>query len=218
MAPGKGQARKICPLFCWHHAVCEETARGTKGGKAAHTCSARRLAGQPASCLAGLASAASGAHLCRLLLQLGRGQLVHIPKDGDPRVGQPRPPRHLHHHAAARVLQQVARLDGQRGQAEDGVPRTVGRKVDQRAKGVARPPVVHVGHDGAEVRKLSLLHQVAHCRGGGGGRSPCVHHRSWRAGARRKNGRSRHKKTAVQLQSRFCGCATLLAARGMPGG
>lgn len=153
---------------------------------------------------------------------------------------------HLHHHAAARVLKQVARLDGQRRQAagkecssraqwwaggayenwvghstgcnaprasvycrpakpaahqhcflgrqqllrqqysgssssgaapEDGVPRSVRRKVHERAKGVARTPVVHVAHDGAQVRKLSLLHQVAHC-GREGGRAT----RRWCAG------------------------------------
>ena len=56
---------------------------------------------------------------------------------------------------------------------ENGVPRAVGRKVHQRAKGVARPPVVHVAHDGAQVRKLRLLHQVAHCRRGREGRAGC---------------------------------------------
>lgn len=49
---------------------------------------------------------------------------------------------------------------------EDGVAGAISCKVHQRAKGVPRPPVVHVAHDGAQVRKLRLLHQVPHCRRG----------------------------------------------------
>jgi hypothetical protein len=46
---------------------------------------------------------------------------------------------------------------------EDGMPRPICRKVHERAKGEAGAAVVHVAHDGAQVRKLGLLNQVAHC-------------------------------------------------------
>lgn len=45
----------------------------------------------------------NAAHLLRLLLQAA-GQLVHLPKDGHPRVGQPRPPRHLRGMGAGRQV------------------------------------------------------------------------------------------------------------------
>ena len=71
------------------------------------------------------------------------------------------PAGHLHDKAAAGVLHDVARVDGQRRQAEDGVPRLICRKIDERAKGVPCSPVVHVGHHRAQVRELRLLHLFA---------------------------------------------------------
>jgi hypothetical protein len=67
-------------------------------------------------------------------------QLVHVTKDGHPRISQPRPPRHLHHQGAARVLNQVARVDGQRAEAEDRQPGPITGKVHQGAEGVAGAP------------------------------------------------------------------------------
>ena len=71
------------------------------------------------------------------------------------------PAGHLHDQAAAGVLHDVASVDGQRGQAEDGVARLIRSKIDQRAERVACSPVVHVGHHCAQVRKLRLLHLSA---------------------------------------------------------
>ena len=59
---------------------------------------------------------------------------------------------------------QTSNLNGKRAEAEDGIAGAVRGKVHQRAKGVTRPPVVHAAHDCTEVRKLSLLDQVADCR------------------------------------------------------
>ena len=58
----------------------------------------------------------------------------------------------------------AAERAGLAGLPEHRVPRAVCRKVDERAKGVAGAAVVHVAHHGAQVRKLRLLHKVAHCR------------------------------------------------------
>lgn len=78
-----------------------------------------------------------------------RRELVDIAKDGDACIGQAGPTRHLDDHGAAGVSQDVAGVDGQGAQAEDGLPRPVACKVHQRAKGVPCAPMVHGGHDGA---------------------------------------------------------------------
>ena len=95
--------------------------------------------------------------VARRLLQV-LGKLIDVAKDGDTRVGKAGPAGHLHHQAAARILHDVARVDGQRGEAEYGVARLIRRKVHQRAEGVPRSPVVHPRHHRAQVRKLRLLH------------------------------------------------------------
>ena len=56
------------------------------------------------------------------------------------------------------ILDDVACVDGQGGQAEDGEPCAVAGEIHQCAKGIACPPVMHVGHGGAEMGKLGLLH------------------------------------------------------------
>lgn len=44
-----------------------------------------------------------------------RWELVDVPKDGDSGVGHAGPAGHLDHQGAARVLHDVARVDGQGG-------------------------------------------------------------------------------------------------------
>ena len=148
-------------------------------------------------------------HLLRLLLHL-LGQRVDVAKDGDARVGEPRPPRHLHHQAAPRVLQDVARLDGERREAEDGVPSAVGGKVDEGTKGVPRAAVVHPAHDRAQVRKLRLLHEVAHRDGGRG--QLAAQRRVLHAAAERGAVQARRldrvgvgRRARRELQARDCG-------------
>lgn len=63
-------------------------------------------------------------------------------------------------------------MHGQRRHAEDRMPGAVSSKVHQGAKGIACSPVVHARHDGAQVRKLRLLNQVAHCNCGAGQLAP----------------------------------------------
>lgn len=92
---------------------------------------------------------------CFLKMQ---GELVDISKHGHACIGQASPARHLDHKAASGVLHYVARVDGQRGEAEDRVAGFVHSKVNQRAEGVPGSAMVHVRHDGAQVRKLCLLH------------------------------------------------------------
>lgn len=67
----------------------------------------------------------------------------------------------------------VCRVQAHGCAPEDGVPCAVGGKVDKRPKGEACAAVVHPTHDGAQVRKLSLLYQVAHCGRGGGEDRAC---------------------------------------------
>lgn len=79
---------------------------------------------------------------CSSHLHVGR-QLVHITKDGDTCIGQTGPARHLHHQATARVLNQVAGMDCQWAEAENGQATTIRGKVYQCAKGVPCTAVTH---------------------------------------------------------------------------
>lgn len=85
------------------------------------------------------------------------GKLVHVAEDRDPGVREAEPAGHLHDEGAAGVLVQVVAVDGQRREAEDGVPRAVRGKVDEHAERVPRAPVVHVRHVGAQVSVLRAL-------------------------------------------------------------
>lgn len=52
---------------------------------------------------------------------------------------------------------QVVAVDGEWGEAEDGVARAVSGEIDEHAERISRPAVMHVGHVGAQVRILRAL-------------------------------------------------------------
>ena len=96
-------------------------------------------------------------HLASSALHLRR-KLVDVPKDGNTGICKAGPARHLDDHGAAGVGQDVARVDGQWAQAEDGLACAVARKVHECAERVARASVVHGAHHCAQVRVCRLLH------------------------------------------------------------
>ncbi len=98
-------------------------------------------------------------HLASCALHLRR-ELVDITEDGHAGVGEACPAGHLDDHGAAGVCQDVAGVDGQGAEAEDGLAGPIAGKVHQRAKGVPRPPMVHGAHHRAQVCICGLLHLV----------------------------------------------------------
>lgn len=59
-------------------------------------------------------------------------------------------------------------MNAQWAQAQYGKPSTITCKIHQRAKWIASTPMVHVGHDGAQVGEMRTLDEVSYGHSGWG--------------------------------------------------
>lgn len=105
--------------------ICQSWAESTlhieirQQASSMHTCTAFAIEMTSTVSTQSLAMLVQGGYLSSGLMHVRR-QLIHVSKDGDPGVGHASPAGHLNHQRASGVLHDVACVDSQGGQAEEG--------------------------------------------------------------------------------------------------
>ena len=98
----------------------------------------------------------------RLILSVG--QALNVAEYRHPGVRQPAPTAHLHRQRALAVGGDVARVNRERRQAKDWMPRGVRREVHRASERVPSATMMHVAHRRAQIAVIREFHQVSRRR------------------------------------------------------